>query len=91
MNQVAHFNTAFYCSEKMLMMPEGVRSEALLINKVSLLLHMGYFSYPMHGYQTEQADAVTDHHARVHAIAGAEAGKDFEAELGRGDAVEIGG
>lgn len=91
MDQVAHLHTAFHRTEKVLMMPESIRPKALFIYKVGVILHMGYFCNPMHRNQTKQTDPVAYNHTRIHAVAGTKAGQYFKAELGWGNAVEIGG
>lgn len=68
MDDVSYLNLSFNFPKMVLMMPEAVRTESLLIGKKMWFVNMCDFSDPVDGYTQNWADTICDYHASVHLI-----------------------
>jgi len=73
--------------EAMLVMPDMVGADTLLIDKEVRLADMGDLGEPVQGDAEQGSDAILDHQAGMHA--GGQGGDEFEAEFRRSDAREV--
>src|SRR5512143_2823581 len=65
-DEVLHFDAPFHLPEVVLVVPEPVRSEPLLVDEQRRLPHVGDLRDPPHRDPRDRADAVRDDHAGVH-------------------------
>ena len=69
MNQIPAMETFGRFQKEMLMMPESVRAESLLIHKEMGLLYMRYFRYPGYWNSSKGTHPVGYNHAGIHLLA----------------------
>ncbi len=66
MDQIGHFNPAIDLPEMMLVMPEIIRTEPLLIHKIRFVFHVGDLRHPEHRYAKQGLHFIGHHLARIH-------------------------
>jgi len=89
MHEVFHRGSSFHLAEVVLVMPEPVRAETLLVHEQPGLQHVRDFRYPADRDAGINPDGVRHDHPRVHARR--DAGGDPDSQGGRSDPFEVPG
>ena len=84
---VVHLNTPFHFLEMVLVVPKGVGTKPLFINKVCEVLAMGDFSHPRHGDVEQGAHTVSNDLPSIGA--GLVLGQNLKPHVWRCDVVQI--
>lgn len=88
MHDICHFDRISFGLEMMLVMPEGVWPESLLIDKITMGLAMGDLRGPTQWDVQQWADLVIDDQTRIHRYS-FEIGKYLKRQIGRCQFIEV--
>src|SRR5579883_1296836 len=66
MHDIFYLDAALGFAENMLVMPEAVRTETLLVNEQARLVNVTYLCNPINGKIQERTHAISYYHSGVH-------------------------